>query len=91
MIAATEGVGLKSVAVSPITLYTMVKYFDCTIQKVRGVNADTAECRTLADCKTFMEQAEEDPAIDDYMGAAVDISIKTSVPDYNTMSRTRNK
>ena len=85
MIAATEGVGLRSVAVSPITLYTMVKYFDCTIQKERGVNDDTAQCRTLAGCKTFMEQAEEDPETDDYTGEAVSISIKTSVPDYEDM------
>ena len=86
MIAAKEGVGLRSVAVSPITLYTMVKYFDCTIQKERGVNDDTAQCRTLADCKTFMKQAEEDdPANDDYMGQADSISIKTSVPNYEDM------
>ena len=85
MIAASEGVGLSSVAVSPITLYTMVKYFDCTIQKERGVNDDTAQCRTLAGCKTFMEQAEEDPETDDYTGEAVSIYIKTSVPDYEDM------
>jgi hypothetical protein len=86
MIAATEDVGLNSVAFSPITLYTMVKYFDCTIQKERGVNDDTAQCRTLADCKTFMEQAEEDdPENDDYLGQAVSISIKTSVPNYSDM------
>ncbi len=38
-----------------------------------------------------MEQAEEDPAIDDYMGEAVSISIKTSVPDYKTMSDTLDR
>jgi len=85
MIAATEGVGLRSVAVSPITLYTMVKYFDCTIQKEHGVNDDTSQCRTLAGCKTFMEQAKEDPEDDDYMGEAVSISIKTTIPNYDDM------
>lgn len=85
MIAASEGVGLRSVAVSPITLYTMVKYFDCTIQKEHGVNDDIAQCRTVAGCKTFMEQAEEDPETDDYTGEAVSISIKTTVPNYDDM------
>ena len=79
MIAASEGVGLRSVAINPITLYTMVKYFDCTIQKEPG--DDTAQCRTLAECKTFMEQAETD----DHMGPAVSITIKTTVPDYDDM------
>ena len=59
----------------------MVKYFVCTIQKERGVNDDTSQCRTLAGCKTFMEQAEDD----DYMGDAVSISIKTTVPNYDDM------
>jgi hypothetical protein len=73
MIAASEGVGLSSVAVSPITLYTMVKYFDCTIQKVRGVNDDTSQCDTFAKCTKFMEQDEDS------------ISIKTTPPDYVDM------
>lgn len=87
MIAASEGVGLSTIAVNPITLYIMVKYFDCTIQKVRGTNEDTAQCKTLEGCKTFMEQAkpEESDEEHDFNGPAVDIYIKTSVPDYNDM------
>lgn len=83
MIAAKEGVGLSSVAVSPITLYTMVKYFDCTIQKERGINDDNSQCRTPADCSKFMEQAEEEP--DNDMAGGVSISIKTTIPNYDDM------
>jgi hypothetical protein len=85
VIASTEGVGLSSVAVNPISLYTMVKYFDCTIQKVRGVNDDVTQCSTLEKCKLFMEQATCDSDEHDYNGDAVSVYIKTTVPDYHDM------
>ena len=89
MIASTEGAGLRSVAVSPITLYTMVKYFDCTIEKQYGKDDKNPKCSTLAGCKTFMEQAEVAPGeTDDYNGEAVNVSILTSVPDYHAMLQT---
>ena len=88
MIAAKEGVGLKSVAINPISLYAMVKYFDCTIQKVIGENADITQCDTLEKCKKFMEQASPDDSAEehDFGGDAVSVSIKTKVPVYEEMS-----
>lgn len=87
MIAAKEGVRLRAFATSPITLYTMKKYFDCTIKKGAEVNDDTtADCSTLASCKIYMEQDEVAPGeTDDYTGDAISVSILTSIPDYDDM------
>ena len=86
MIAATEGVGLRSVATNPISLYTMVKYFDCTIQKVPGENADINQCKTLEKCIILMEQARPDDSEEhDFSGDSVSVSIKTKVPVYEEM------
>jgi len=85
MIASKEGVGLKSVAVNPISLYTMVKYFDCTIQKKHGVNDDVAQCSTLQKCITFMGQTTPENEEHDFLSGEVTVSIKTAVPNYDDM------
>jgi hypothetical protein len=84
MIASKEGVGISSSAVNPISLYTMIKYFDCTIQKEPGLNEDVSQCSTLEKCITFMEQynSEEEH---DFNGEAVRVLIKTDVPNYDVM------
>jgi hypothetical protein len=84
MIASTENVGLSSVAVNPISLYTMVKYFNCTIKK-HGEDADSSECNTLEKCISFMEQTNDSDEENDFNSDAVSISIKTTVPDYHDM------
>jgi hypothetical protein len=82
MIASKEGVGLTSSVVNPISLYTMIKYFNCKIQK-HGVNENVSQCSTIDKCKTLMEQ--HNPDDDDFNSEAVSIYVKTDVPNYDDM------
>ena len=87
MIAAEEGLRLRAFAVSPIMLYTMVKYFDCTIKKgAEKGDGDISRCQTLESCKEYMQQEGVAPGVtDDYTGDAVSVAIVTSVPNYDDM------
>ena len=87
MIAAKKGVSLRAYAVSPIILYTMVKYFNCTIIKGdEKVPGDISRCRDVASCKTYMDQDAAPPgATDDYTGDAISVAILTSELDYQDM------
>jgi len=88
MIAATEGVRLRAFAVNPIILYTMMKYFDCTIRRGPETEDDaTADCSSVAKCKKYMDQDEVAPGVtDNFTGEANSVAILTrSVPAYGEM------
>jgi len=87
MIAATEGVRLRAYAVSPIILYTMVKYFDCTIIKgTETAPGDISKCQEVGTCKKYMDQDEVAPGeTDDFLGEAFSVAILTSALDYGAM------
>jgi len=76
MIASKVGVGLKSQAINPISLYTMAKWFDCNI-RYEGKSVNPKDVfHSYQEYIDFMK--EEEDAEDEYKT----ILVKTAVPDY---------